>query len=61
MNHTNYKKWLQEKLIRNQVQLLWSTVRRSTMYRSTGTQPATPEKLKCCPGWISMVYGTPPT
>jgi len=24
-------------------------------------QPAMPEKMKCCSGWISMVYSTAPT
>ena len=36
-------------------QLLWSTMRLTTMYSSTGTQPAMPEKVKCCSGWISMM------
>jgi hypothetical protein len=58
MNHANYKKWLQEKYIPNFESKLLSTLHLTTMYSSTGTQPAMPEKVKCCSAWISMVYGT---
>ena len=57
MNHANYKKLLQEKLVLNldPNQLLCSTMNLTRMYSSTGTQPAVPGKSECCSGWISML------
>ena len=37
------------------------TMRLTTMYSSTGMQPAMPEKVESYSGWISVVYGTAPT
>jgi predicted O-methyltransferase YrrM len=63
MNHTNYKKWLQERLIPNLKPSSVVVVDNASYHnvQINGTQPATPEKLKCCAVWVSMVYGTAPT
>jgi len=43
-NHANNKKWLQETLMPN-LESKSVIVRLTTMYSSTGTQPAMPEKV----------------
>jgi predicted O-methyltransferase YrrM len=61
MYHANYKKWLQE-LIPNLESKSVIVVDNASYpkYRSTGAQPAMPEKVPFCSGWISMIYGTVP-
>jgi hypothetical protein len=57
MNHINYKRWLQEKLIHNLESSSVIVVDNASYHNERINRHVTskPEKLKCCPGWISMV------